>query len=295
MAAITKFGAVGSLMPLLLLSSTATALAVPASETSGWRFTYNSIHKRSQADTQKQPPQAPIVFKTTPEAILSDAKALAKSHMAVLDNLTASVTPENATFANVMIPITQLEAQESLTLDTLTFYSYVSGDKALRDASEEASTLLTEVIDIEAGMREDVFKLVDHVYSNLNSTEKGLDLEDTRLVTKDRKSYIASGLGLPAGEKREQYKALMSKISDLEIQFNRNLNEENGSIWLTRQELAGVPEDALNELEKGTGENDGKLRLTFKDSSLVSDFAQHEATRKKVYLAVANKVSRFSY
>jgi len=135
----------------------------------------------------------------------------------------------------------------------------VSTSKELRDASSEAEQLLDD-FGIESSMREDVFNLVDAV---LRAKEQ-LDPESQRLLEKDHKSFIRNGLSLPAGTKRDRFKEIKQKLSQISIAFQKNLNEESGELWFTHKELDGVPEDVLDTLTKGEGEHEGKLRLTFK-------------------------------
>jgi len=112
-------------------------------------------------------------------------------------------------------------------------------------------------------------------------------------LERERKSYITNGLGIPAGPERERYKEIRKKLSNLGITFQKNLNEENGGIWFTREQLEGVPSDVVDGFEKGTGENDGKLRLTFKYPDLFPTlkFALDSEVRQKVFIENENKVS----
>jgi metallopeptidase MepB len=140
----------------------------------------------------------------------------------------------------------------------LGFYNAVSTSKELRDASSEAEQMLDD-FGIESSMREDVFNLVDAVLKN----KEQLDPESQRLLEKDHKSFIRNGLSLPAGPKRDRFKEIKQRLSTIGIAFSKNLNEENGGLWLTREQLDGVPDDVLSGLKKGEGDNEGKLWLTF--------------------------------
>ncbi len=75
------------------------------------------------------------------------------------------------------------------------------------------------------------------------------------------------------------------------MSLQKTLNEENGGIWFTPAELDGVPEDVLSGLEKGKGENEGKLRLTFKYPDLFPalKYAKNAETRKRVSIGNENK------
>jgi metallopeptidase MepB len=259
------------------------------------------------------PPQPPPLFTGTKESIVADSKALCEKTRAILDSLVANIKPDEdpaaATFDSVLRPQTDDENESSLSARILAFYQYVSADSALRDASTQAEKIMDE-FSIEISMREDVFRLVDAVYqrSGLASSleqdkdrliddnlakKAGLaDAESARLLEKERKNYIRNGLGLPEGEKRERFKAIKKRLSEIQIEFQKNLNEENNGIWFTEDELDGVPQDVLDTLEKGTGENEGKLRLTFKYPDLFPTlkFAKRPETRRRVFIGSENKV-----
>lgn len=57
--------------------------------------------------------------------------------------------------------------------------------------------------------------------------------------------------------------------------------------------MEGVPEDVLETFEKGTGDNESKLRFTFKYPDLFPTlkFALDSETRRKVFIQNENKVS----
>jgi len=261
------------------------------------------------------PPQAPPLFTGTKESIVADSKALCDRTRQLLDNLVATIKPDedpaSATFESVLKPQIEDENQASLSNRVLGFYQYVSADSELRNASTEAEKILDEFA-IECSMREDVFRLVDAVYKNSGLSEilekdkdrvidealaKSVgfdDIESARLLHKERKSYIKNGLGLPEGPQRDRFKEIKKRLSQIQIEFQKNLNEENGGLWFTPEELDGVPQDVLDTLEKGTGENEGKLRLTFKYPDLFPTlkFAKNPETRKKVFIANENKCNQ---
>ncbi|KAH8911575.1 metalloendopeptidase-like protein [Coniochaeta sp. PMI_546] len=257
------------------------------------------------------PPQPPPLFTGTKDSIVSDAQALCDKSRSLLDRLVAEINPKDssqATFDKVLVPQIEDENEGSLTARILGFYQYVSSEEGLRNASTEAEKLMDE-FGIEMSMREDVFRLVDAVYqaSGLKEAkekaEDGLidnklakhlgfeDAEGARLLDKERKNYIKNGLGLATQEQKDRFKEIKKRLSQIQIQFTKNLNEENGGIWFTPEELDGVPKDVLDGLEKGTGENEGKLKLSFKYPDLFPTlkFAKNPETRKKLFIDNENK------
>ncbi|PPJ60751.1 hypothetical protein CBER1_02320 [Cercospora berteroae] len=239
----------------------------------------------------KKPPQAPPVFTHTPETVIERTKRLLNANKALQDKIVKDITPETATFENVELPFAQDDNNMALEAHIIGFYQAVSTDAKLRDASTEAEKLMDD-FSIESSMREDIFKLVDAAFKKQKDDQK-LDAESRRLLEKDHKGYIRMGLGIPAGPDRDRFKEIKKRLSELSITFQKNLNEEKGGLWLTPEELDGVPEDVTSGLQKGKEgtPSEGKLWLTFKYPDLFPTlkYAKNEATRRKVFVANENK------
>lgn len=156
----------------------------------------------------------------------------------------------------------------------------------MRNASGEAQQFLNDH-HLETGMREDLFQLVDAV----SKKNEDLDPESRLLLEKERKDYIRDGLSLPAGAQRERFKEIRQRISQLKIDFRKTQSEESGGIWFLPQELEGLPADDLAELEKGSGENEGKLRLTFdfQPFSSAMRYCKNSETSRRVQIGYENK------
>ena len=234
----------------------------------------------------QKPPQAPPVFVGTAASIVEDTRRLIERSRIVQDQIVKSVKQENASFRNVVLPMAHDEASSSIESHILVFYQAVSAEKTIRDASTEADRIIDE-FSIESNMREDLYKLVDEAFNQ----KEELDSESQRLLEKERKEYIRNGLSLPVGSKRERFKEIKKRLSQISILFQKNLNEENGGLWFTNEELDGVPEDVISTLMKGEGANAGKLRLTFKYPDLFPtlNYAKNPVTRQKVYIDNENK------
>ncbi|OCK76625.1 thimet oligopeptidase [Lepidopterella palustris CBS 459.81] len=237
----------------------------------------------------RKPPQAPPKFTATPSSLIEDTHKLIDRSRAVQDAIVKDINPEKASFANVLLPMARDDNKMAIESHIIGFYQAVSTDQKLRDASTEAEKLLDEFA-IESSMREDVFNLVDAAFKKSES----LDPESRRLIEKDHKGYIRNGLGVPAGPMRDRFKEIKKRLSEISIAFQKNLNEENGALWFTREELDGVPEDLVASLEKGSGENSGKVKLTFKYPDLFPTlkYAKNAKTRQKVFVENENKCNK---
>ncbi|KAL2857066.1 peptidase family M3-domain-containing protein [Aspergillus pseudoustus] len=237
----------------------------------------------------RRPPQAPPSFTATAESIVNNAKRLIETSRKVQDGVVANIALESADFASVLKPLALDENVNGLESSILGFYQAVSTEQVLRDASSKAEELMDEFW-IESSMREDIFKLVDAVLKKNES----LDPESRRLLEKEHQDFVRNGLNLPAGPLRDRFKEIKKRLSLISIEFQKNLNEEAGGIWFTPEELEGVPEDVVSGLQKGEGENEGKLWLTFKYPDLfpTMKYAKNPETRKQVTIQNENKCNQ---
>ncbi|KAI0999875.1 Saccharolysin [Podosphaera aphanis] len=243
----------------------------------------------------RAPPQPPPLFTATVASLVEDSKRICENSKRLLDKIVKEVPAENANFTNTIKVMVEDENLSALETRIIGFYQAVSSDSKLRDASSKAEEIMDE-FGIEAAMREDVYKIVDAAYQTeiKKLGSERLDSESLRLLEKERMSYVRNGLGIEKGVKRDRFKEIKKRLSQLQIEFQKNLNEENGGIWFTRTELEGVPEDVLEGFEKGTGENEGKLRFTFKYPDLFPTlkFALNSETRKTVTIQNENKCNQ---
>merc|ERR1712000_147003 len=225
---------------------------------------FRSVTTSTMADAKfKLPPQAPPLFTHTAEQIISETERMNKDYKKLLDGIVEKVKPEEAKFANVLDPIMVSDNESDGLRRALGFYQHTSPHAKLREASTKADEITSDFF-VECRMRDDVFQRVDAAF-NQREAEK-LDTESFRILEKERQGYVHNGLLLPKGEKRDRFMEIQKRLSQLCIQCQVNLNEDTSAIWFTPKELEGVPEDDIDisELEKGTGENEGKVKLGFK-------------------------------
>ncbi|KYK59242.1 metallopeptidase MepB [Drechmeria coniospora] len=247
-------------------------------------------NKRSAESRFVVPPQRPPVFNATAESILADVEKLKSLVRGVYDKIVAEVHPDHANFGNVMEPMLQSQNLWREGTIPLCLYQHISTNASLREASSKAEKLVAK-FHLEMVMRVDVFKLVDAVNSRKSS--ENLTLEQHRVLEREYLKRVYKGLLLPSDRQRLELEEQENRLTKLRVDAHKNLGGDNKEIWFTREELEGVPaaEIDLGQLQNGTGENEGKFRLTFKHPHSVPlmKYATREDTRRRYSMADANK------
>lgn len=233
-------------------------------------------------------PQLPPLFDATPASLVSDAQELVEDTKRVWDDIVATITPQTATWDNTITRIIQDENQKSTVVRVLRFYASTSPVPELRAASRQATTLF-DYAEIDQYARQDMFSLVDAV---LHGALDNLDGESRYYLERLHRRFYRNGCGISDTAAREQFAQRAKMLKDLVHEFSKNMHEERAGLWLTPDELDGVPAQHLARLRKGEAENEGKLWLPTKvpQSEPVLASAVREETRKKVYYAIENRM-----
>lgn len=189
----------------------------------------------------------------SPEQIQSRTDELIERINKVYNDI-GSVGIEDVCVENILKPLAMAKLDLASSRHVLDFPQYVCPSKDVRAASTRADKRLSE-FDVEINMREDVFNrllvLQTKLQNNLGHEEKRL-LD--RLVTLGKRS----GLHLTK-DVQEEIKSLSKKISELSIEFNKNLNEDTTFLVFTERELGGLAETYISGLEKTA---DGRYMVT---------------------------------
>lgn len=185
-----------------------------------------------------------------------------------------SATP---TFDNTIVALERTGSTLNRVLGV--FYPFLSANS--NDELMEISTRVSPILSAHGtsiSLNEKLWERVKYVYENEDKSK--LDTEDLMLLEETYTSFIRSGANLE-GKNRETYKELSNDISALTLKFGQNVLKELNSyeIWLEKDDLAGLPESAVEAAKTAAKEKGKDGYLITLAAPSYRPFMQHSSRR----------------
>ena len=154
----------------------------------------------------------------------------------------------------------------------------VHPDKAIRDAAQ-ACELRWQDFQSSAGQNEATYRAARQV-----KPRDAIDKETLRLALD---GYEDAGVALPA-DKRARAKQLSDHITELGLQFSKNVREDGTQLAFTTDEWRGVPESAWKNAKR---DDSGRvvLGLSYPEYLPVMQGAENASTRERMWRAKTNE------
>lgn len=234
------------------------------------------------------PQPLPRVIAT--EDVVLAMRAIIDKYNIIRSKTLETVTPETATFNNVLKPLAQVENDVQGTFAMIEMLQYGSPSLKTQEEYDKARELYSTA-QAKWIADERFFKLLQAAREK--DDFKQLDAESKHLLEKELLRYKHAGHELLGPAQLEEFQKRNSEILELEREFHQNVARENGGIWFTLDELEGLPETDLakwKEEEPVNGGQKGNLSKKFVPFAnggtiAVLTYANRPETRKKMYLA----------
>lgn len=191
------------------------------------------------------------------------------------------------TFENTIVALENSGEILNRTLNT--FYPILSadGDDEMNEISLRIAPKLSEY-QANITLNEKLWQRIKYVYDNREKLN--LSVEEATLLQRTYDMFAQSGATLE-GADRDTYRKLTAELSELTLKFNQNTVKETAAyeMWLTKDDLAGLPESsveaaALAAKEKG---REGEYLITLQGPTYMAfmKYSSRRDLREKLYRA----------
>jgi thimet oligopeptidase len=223
----------------------------------------------------------PVFETTTNELVQSVSNAIATGNSA-MDRI-GQLAPTEVNFTNTLFALDEAAYQAGLTENRLEIIRQASTNAALRDAADDQKKIMDQWV-VSLDYRQDVYRAVK-AYAD---TQPKLAGEDAKMLAETIRDYRRAGLSLPV-EQQKEVEELRKKLSNLETDFEANINKAEQKVVFTATEMAGVPDDFLNQLnvKNSDGTYTVMANITWHYLTVMEN-AKSEATRLKMETTRAN-------
>jgi len=225
-------------------------------------------------------PKNPQVLEKRIQAAIADAKRRIDRIIAVPDN--------ERTFKNTAKELDILESLSDLSImaplaEVLTL---VDPQEDMRNAAQKGLIEIEKFATHNISNNPELFKAFK-AYVEGNANNEKLTDEERYYLQERMKDFKRNGMHLPP-EQLEEVKKLKTKLTELGLQFEKNINDDARTIAVTREELEGLSDDFINSLKRA---DDGLyiLGMDYPTYFTVIDHCDVASTRKKLYQLFQNR------
>jgi len=235
----------------------------------------------------KTPQDAINLFPKSPSEIKSRLQTSLAQAKKEIDAIIA-IPDAQRTYANTADAFDKVTALCNATVNAAIFNSIdmTNPDETMRNTARESLLAInTFFIDHVSGNKNlyHAFK----AYAHGNATQENLNNEQQYFLDETLRDFERSGLGLP-DEQLDVVKKVKKELTQLELDFDKNIAQDASSISVTREELAGLSDDVINSLPKN---EDGAyiVGTAFPIYIQVMENCTDADTRHKMWQAYSNR------
>jgi Zn-dependent oligopeptidase len=214
---------------------------------------------------------------TTVESVRSAVTDALAQADALIERTVASV--DAPSFEATMRPLDLAGAAALVGYARGAFMAYVHTDAEVRDAGQ-AGEEAVQKWNVSLPFREDLYRAVRAFADTPEAA--ALEGEQKRLLEFWLRDFRRAGQEL-APEDKAELEALRQRLVELEVAFARNINDDQEGIEVSREGLAGLPDDYIDRLSPGS--EPGTYKVGIKRPELVPFLAQaHDRSlREQLY------------
>ena len=203
---------------------------------------------------------------TTAESVRTTATDALAEADALIERVVAST--DNPSFEATMHQLDLAGATALRGYAQGAFLGYVHADADVRDAGQAAEEQVMKW-NVGLAFRDDLYRAVRAFADTPEAT--ALEGERRRLLDFWLRDFRRAGHELAPADKAE-LERLRQRLVELEVAFARNINDDQEGIEVSREDLAGLPDEYIDRLSPG--KKPGTYQVSIKGPELVPFLAQ---------------------
>jgi thimet oligopeptidase len=204
-----------------------------------------------------------------------------------LDEIIA-VPNEKRTYANTAAALDNLGSLSNAVIvgGIISTLDLVHPDQAIRDAARDAVKQIQNFFIDNISSNRELYNGFKYYAENSAANEQ-LSAEQQYYIEETLKDFKRSGLDLP-DDKLEALKKIKKELVDIEQEFDKNIAQDQSKIEVTKEELAGLPEDFIESRPKT---EDGKyiIYTNMPNFNQIMENCTVAATREKFWNVYNNR------
>jgi thimet oligopeptidase len=204
-----------------------------------------------------------------------------------LDEIIA-VPNEKRTYANTAAPLDNLGSLSNAVIvgGIISTLDLVHPDQAIRDAARDAVKQIQNFLIDNISSNRELYNGFKY-YAENSAPNEQLSNEQQYYIEETLKDFKRSGLDLPDDE-LEALKKIKKELVDIEQEFDKNIAQDQSKIEVTKQDLAGLPEDFIESRPKT---DDGKyiIYTNMPNFNQIMENCTVAATREKFWNVYNNR------
>ena len=221
----------------------------------------------------------------TPEAVRSETDAALRAADAFVAGVVESAG--SPSFEATLWPLELAGAELIRAYGRGAFLGQAHPDADVRDAGSEAEERLNKWR-VAVVARTDVYRAV-RAFADTDAAA-ALEGEDARLLEHWLRDFRRAGHELPEAE-RAELERLNSRLVEIKVAYQRNINDYRDGIEVTREQLAGLPDSYVERLSPGESPGTYRVSLDYPEVNPFMEQAHDRELRRELFLKDWNKAA----
>ena len=238
--------------------------------------------------------QNPLLYgfnETVNFADLQEGDILAATDVVLAESATIlekvlSVPNGSRTFDNTILPLDNLYNVTGKVDNPAGLMSEVHTSAAIRDEADSSMILFSKFMN-DLSVNEDLYNAI----VAFSETDEGKNLTGVkkRYLDDEIRSFERQGIALPK-EKREELTTIKNNLTQLLIEFGKNISEYADTLIVTEKQMEGTP-DSYKESMFDSNAGVYKIDISYPSRRIFMNYSESEETRRALSEKFLNRAA----